>query len=274
MQANPPEKVTRRVAVILEVGGSSRNLLDIVLPLLGRDKAIEMQGVFLEEAELKHAADLPFVKELCRVTFSIREFNSNQFERVLALRMRTAQRALSVLAKRAGVAHSFRNVRGSAISLLVETANQSDITIFKPARMMAAAISHRPYKMPAMQPIVVAISDFESGGKALLAASHLASGDVKRLSVLLTPSVASDAAALERLFTVLLAAPPGRIQTISDYGVSSLIEAAQAEGAAMLVVSATPELMDPDTLQLLRQRVRCPICLVRQWGENGYLGSE
>jgi len=149
MQANPPEKVTRRVTVILEVGGSSRNLLDVVLPLLGPDKAVEMQGVFLEEAELKHAADLPFVKELCRVTFSIREFNSDQFERALALRMRTAQRALSVLAKRAGVAHSFRNVRGSAISLLVETANQSDITIFKPARMMAAAMSPRPYKMPA-----------------------------------------------------------------------------------------------------------------------------
>ena len=30
MQANPPEKVTRRVAVILEAGGSSRNLLDVV----------------------------------------------------------------------------------------------------------------------------------------------------------------------------------------------------------------------------------------------------
>ena len=110
MQANPPEKVTRRVAVILEAGGSSRNLLDVVLPLLGRDKAVEMQGVFLEEAELRHAADLPFVKELCRVTFSVREFNSDQFERALALRMRTAQRALSVLAKRAGVTHSFRNV--------------------------------------------------------------------------------------------------------------------------------------------------------------------
>jgi hypothetical protein len=268
MQANPPEKITRRVTVILEAGGSSRNLLDVVLPLLGGDKAIEMQGVFLEEAELKHAADLPFVKELCRVTFSIREFNSDQFERTLALRMRTAQRALSVLAKRAGVAHSFRNVRGSAISLLVETANQSDITIFKPARMMAAAMSPRPYKMPAMQPIVVAISNLESGGRALLAASHLASGDMQRVSVLLTPSVANDAAALERLFKTLLPAPPGRIRTIPDYDISSLIEAAQAEGAAMLVVSATPELMDPDTLQLLRQRVRCPICLVRQWGEN------
>jgi hypothetical protein len=274
MQANPPDKVTRRVTVILEAGGSSRDLLDIVLPLLGRDKAVEMQGVFLEEAELKHAADLPFVKELCRVTFSIREFNSDQFERALALRMRTAQRALSVLAKRAGVAHSFRNVRGSAINLLVETANQSDITIFKPARMMAAVMSPRPYKMPAMQPIVVAIRDLESGGRALLAASHLVSGDMHRVSVLLTPSFASNTSAVERLIQALRPARPGRIRTIPDYGVSSLIEAAQAEGAAMLVVSTTPELMDPDTLQLLRQRVRCPICLVRQWGENGYLGSE
>jgi len=268
MQANPPDKVTRRVAVILEAGGSSRNLLDVVLPLLGRDKAVEMQGVFLEEAELRHAADLPFVKELCRVTFSVREFNSDQFERVLALRMRTAQRALSVLAKRAGVAHSFRNVRGSAISLLVETANQSDITVFEPVRMIASAMSSRPYRNPALQRIAVAISDLESGGRALLAASHLANGEMHRVSVLLTPSVASDASALERLFKALQPARPRRIRTIPDYGVSSLIEAAQAEGAAMLVVSATPELMDPDTLQLLRQRARCPICLVRHWGEN------
>ena len=268
MQANPPDKVTRRVTVILEAGGSSRNLLDVVLPLLGKDKAVEMQGIFLEEAELKHAAKLPFVKELCRVTFNIREFNSDQFERALALRMRTAQRALSVLAKRAGVAHSFRNVRGSAIGLLVETAKQSDITVFEPVRMIASAMSSRPYKTPSMQRIAAAISDFESGGKALLAASHLASGDMSRVSVLLTPSAAGDASALERLFKALLPAPPGRIRTIPDYGVNSLIEAAQAEGAAMLVVSATPELMNPEILQLLRQRVRCPICLVRQWGEN------
>ena len=125
-----------------------------------------------------------------------------------------------------------------------------------------------------MQRIAVAINDLESGGRALLAASHLASGEMHRVSVLLTPSVASDATAVERFFKAFLPAPPGRIRTIPDYGVNSLIEAAQAEGAAILVVSATPELMDLDTLQLLRQRVRCPICLVRRWSENGNLGSE
>ena len=43
MQERPPEKVTRRVAVILGPGGSSRNLLDVVAPLLGKDRALEMQ---------------------------------------------------------------------------------------------------------------------------------------------------------------------------------------------------------------------------------------
>lgn len=269
MRANHPEIITHRVAVILGPGGSSRNLLEVVLPLLGRDKDIEMQGVFLEEAELKHAADLPFVKELCRVTFSVREFNSDQFKQVLALRMRTAQRALSVLAKRAGVAHSFRNVHDSAVSLLVETAGQSDITIFEPARSMAAAVASRPYKKPAMQRIVVAVSDLESGGRALLAASHLASGEMHRVSVLLTPSAASDASALNRFFHATVASRPGRVRTIPDDDVSTMIEFALAEGAAMLVLSATQELMDPETLQALRQQMRCPICLVRYWGENG-----
>lgn len=263
MQANAPEKVAHRVAVILGPGGSSRSLLDVVLPLLGRESAIEMQGVFLEEAELKHAADLPFVKELCRVTFSVREFNRSEFERVLALRMRTAQRALSVLAKHAGVAHTFRNVRGSAVSLLLEIADQSDITIFEPAPVIAAAMAPRSYKLPATQRIVVAISDLEFADRALLAASHLASGEMHRLSVLLTPAAARDATVLNRLFKEFLPSRPGRIRTISDSGVSTLIGSAQAEGAAMLVLNATRELMDPQNLRLLRQRARCPICLVK-----------
>jgi len=269
MQAKPPEKVTRRVAVILGPGGSSRNLLDVVRPLLGRDKAIEMQGVFIEEAELRHAADLPFVKELCRVTFSVREFNNDQFERVLALRMRTAQKALSLLARRAGIAHSFRNVRGSAVGLLVETAGQSDITIFEPARSMMSAMASRPYKPLATQRIVVAIRGLESGRRELLAASHLASGEMHRVSVLLTPSAARDPAALNRLFREILPSRPGRVRTIPDFGANTLIESVQAEGAAMLVLGATPELMEPETLRALRQRARCPICLVRYWGENG-----
>jgi hypothetical protein len=31
-------------------------------------------------------------------------------------------------------------------------------------------------------------------------------------------------------------------------------------------VAATEDILQPATLQALRERLRCPICLVRQWG--------
>jgi len=269
MTASPPDRATRRVAVVLGPGGSSRNLLDVILPLLGRDKAIEMQGVFLEEAELKHAAELPFVKELCRVTFSVREFNSEEFDRVLALRMRNAQRALSVLAKRAGVTHSFHNVRGSAIALLLETASQSDITVFEPARTMAAAMSGRPARAKTRPRIVVVVDNLETGERVLTAARHLASGDASRLTVLLTPTAVQDPVALERLFSDALSSRPGFSRTLPRLDPDSLIKAVLAEGASMLVIAATPEFLEPQALGLLRQRLRCPICLVRHWASYG-----
>lgn len=268
MKANHPDNATRRVAVILGPGGSSRGLLEVVLPLLGRDKTVEMQGVFLEEAELKHAAELPFVKELCRVTFSVREFNSDQFDKVLAMRMRTAQRALSVLAKRAGVSHSFRNVRGSAVTLVVETASQSDITVFEPVRSMAAAMTSRPYRARTVSRIVVAINDLETASGALLAASHLAGGDMNRLCVLLTSAAADDAEALEQLFRSTLPSRPAVLRTMPRFRVETLIEKVQSEGAAMLVLGATPEFLQPETLSTLRQRLRCPVCLVRRWRDR------
>jgi hypothetical protein len=33
----------------------------------------------------------------------------------------------------------------------------------------------------------------------------------------------------------------------------------------LFVIAATDELLEPATLQMLRERLRCPICLVRQW---------
>jgi hypothetical protein len=266
MAAKPPEKLPRRVAVILGTGGSGRKLLELVLPLLTRDREIEMQGVFLEEAEVQHAAELPFVKELCRVTFSVREFTSDQFERSLALRMRTAQRALAVLARRTGVVHSFRNVRGPAVRLLRETATVSDITVFEPARRLGATVSEPLRGQSRRSKVVVAISDLAGGRPALLAAGHLADGRPGRICVLVTGEASEDLRAVNRLCEETLAGHPGSLRRLAPAGdVASLIDAAHAEGAALFVIAATDELLEPATLQLLRERLRCPICLVRQW---------
>jgi hypothetical protein len=268
MQENPPEKVTRRVAVILGPGGSSRNLLDVVAPLLGKDRALEMQGVFIEEADLRHAAALPFVKELCRVTFSVREFNSEQFERVLALRMRTAQRALELLARRAGVAHSFRNIRGSADTLLRETVGQSDITIFEPAGALASSISSGPSARPQARRVVVHIKDEKTCGATLVAALQLAGGDPGRLSILLDPAVIKALPEIDQKMRSIFRTPPGRIRTLVDSGAGALTASARAENPGMIVLSADGESTSPEFLADLRKRLRCPVCLVRFWEDQ------
>ena len=267
MQATAAERTPRRIAVIIGAGGSGRSMLDLLPPLLLRGRGVEMQGIFLEEAEIQHAAELPFVQELCRVTFSVREFNSDQFERALALRMRSARRALALLARRAGVVHTFRNVRGSAIKLLLEAATSADILVFEPARRMSAPA-------PRMGPetrgrIAVAVSDVQSGRMALSAALHLAEQRADRLSVLLAPGLAENPAALTALFPSLRSRP-GRIVAIPGATLDDLVAAARVAGAGLLVIAATDEVMAPAGLHTLREKLRCPICLVRHWDQNNH----
>lgn len=267
MAANRPERAQRRIAVILGAGGSGRNLLDLLLPLLGRDRDIEMYGVFLEEAEVRHAAELPFVQELCRVTFSVREFTSEGFDRALALRMRTAEHALDLLARRVGVRHSFRNVRGQAISLLRETARSSDITLFEPVNRLALNMAPALRGRMPRRRLAVALSDLESGHSTLRAARHLAEGDARRIALLVTGPLAQQQPALWALCEEVLQARPARIRMLpNDAGVRELIEAAHGEGASLLVMTASDDLLESPNLQLLRERLRCPICLVRSWG--------
>lgn len=265
MQENPPDKVTRRITVILGPGGSSRNLLDVVAPLLGKDRALEMQGVFIEEAELRHAAALPFVKELCRVTFSVREFNNDQFERVLALRMRTAQRALEVLARRAGIVHTFRNVRGSGDRLLVETVGQSDITIFEPAATLMSSMQTASSTPARARKIAVHIKDETSAGAALVAALQLAGGEPRRLVLLLDPAVNQSLPGIDQELRTFLLSRPGHIRTLTGSQPGALTDSVRAENPGMLVLAVDAETSSLEFLADLRKQLRCPICLVRFW---------
>jgi nucleotide-binding universal stress UspA family protein len=201
----------------------------------------------------------------------VREFHSVQFERAVALQTRTARKAIAELAQHMGVPHTFRNVRGSTVSLLRETARSADITVFEPLRMLAAApISQHVQTRRSQQRIVVAIDDLATGADALIAAALLAEGEMHRISVLLAAAAPAEQEVLVRMVSKLLPAYSDRILLLSEPGIQSLIAAARAEGANMLVLGASEELLKPESLRSLRQQLRCPVCLVRRWdGSTG-----
>ena len=265
MQAKLPDTAPRRITVVLGIGGSGKPLLDILRPLLGKDTEIDLQGVFVEEDELQRAASLPFVKELCRLTLSVREFHSAQYERAVALRTRTARRTIAEFARIMGVPHTFRNVRGSTISLLQETAHSAGITVFEPLPMFTPSPIPPPVQTRrSRQRIVVAVDDRATAAEALIAATLLAEGEMHRISVLLPAVAAAEQDALERMIRDLLPAGPARVLLLSEPGIQCLIAAVRSEGAGMLVLGASEELLKSQSLRSLREQLRCPVCLVRR----------
>lgn len=247
----------RRVAVILGSRGSGRVLLDLLQPLLRRDHDIEVQGVFVEEAEVQYAAELPFVQELCRVTFNVREFTSAQFEKALALRMRTARQALDVLARRTGVRHSFRSVRGPALGLLRETADRSDITVFEPVWSVGAGLTgatRRPH-------VVAVITDAQTGDEVMHTAGMLAGGGQQCLSTVLFPLKRLESGEVNNLARTFMGARP--VQAVIDGDVGSLVSTVRGMGASLVVLPVTQELVDARVLRKLRDGLNCPVCLVR-----------
>jgi nucleotide-binding universal stress UspA family protein len=113
--------------------------------------------------------------------------------------------------------------------------------------------------------IVVAIDDLDTCADALIATTLLAEGEMRRISVLLTAAAPAELDALNRMISKLLPAGLAHILILSEPGIQNLIAAARAEGANMLVLGASDELLKPESLQSLRQQLRCPICLVRRW---------
>ncbi len=260
MPAKTPDTVTQQIAVILGTSGSGQPLLNILRQLLGKDTGTELHGVFIEDEELQRAAALPFVKELCRLTLSVREIHDTRFDRTIALRMRTARSAVEELARRMGVSHTFREAQGSTISLLRETVHSANITVFEPLRRLAEpTIRQSVHAERSPRRIVVVIDDVDTGDEALLIAALLAESEIHRISILLRAETPAELEAMDNMISDLLPAGPKRLLLLPDRGVQHLIAAVLAERADMLVLGASEELLKTESLGSLLKQLECPI---------------
>jgi len=266
MQNSAPEIVRRRITVILDVGGSGKPLLEMLPSLLGERGDIDLDTVIVEDEAQRRAAELPFVRELCRLTISEREFGIAELERANALREQKLKKALAEVTDRSGAVYSLRSVRG-AENLLKKLAAASNITMLEPFRgFRHGLVSWAIPSAGVRRHIVVAIDDWSSGTEALMVAALLAKGDAGRICVLLAGSAAI--AGGERMDTRqvsdALSAAPARINVLAEPGLQALISATLREHAAALVLGATEDLLRPESLAMLREQLRCPICLVRR----------
>lgn len=271
MLAKTPDTVTRQIAVVYGASGSGQAMLTVLQQLLRSDTPFELHGLFIEDVDLQRAAALPFTKELCRLTLSVRDIPSTGFDRTIALRLRSARHAIEELARHMGISHTFQNTQGSTVGLLQDMAHSADITIFEPLRKLPTPAVHR-FMSGRLMPrrIVVVIDDMVSGDEALLVASRLVQDHAERMTVLLRAENPGELQALEHMVHEFLPTKAARLLLMPDRKTQHLITTVLAERADMLVIGAREELLKSRSLGLLLQQLECPICLVRQIDSNNH----
>ena len=263
MQAKGAGISRRRITVFLDISGSNRLLLDMLPSLFDENGDVDIDAVLVEETAHRHAAELPFVRELCLLTTMERDFGPNDLERIIEVRKKRLRKILETAVRRPGVAYSIRSVRAAA-NLLPEAVSISDITIFVPVRRLRRQFMGLP-ESPARRRgrVVVVIGDWPGARDALLTGLRLAGGDQRRIAVL----VVGDATGAEEMdcaarITALLSAAPAGIQIVPGKDPKALIHATLLQKPDTLVLGASPEWLDSTKIRMFGEQLNCPVCVV------------
>jgi hypothetical protein len=250
---------TLRVTVVLGSSESSRPLLDALLPLV-RGRSAEVLGLFVEDDELLRLAALPFSQELCRLTLVARRLDPAEIERQFRLRARLARRALESALGVEHARYSFRSVRGRLAALLASEAGDMDVLILGPSHPPFGTLP-RAYRQPA--PVAVVCSSSAAGTRALGLAARLAEASQRPLAVLALPAADGERTEIGERIAALGSRLPTTLATLSGTDSAAIAATARRVGAQALVLEARPELVEDAGLSAFRDRLDCPVVIVR-----------
>ena len=255
----------QRITLLLGDGESTRSALEL-LTLLAEEQSAEVLGLFVEDSDLLRLAHMSFTRELCRLTYTERPLEAADIERQFRIQARSARLALETAAKQAGLAYSFRAIRGAVAVLLQEAAQEMDIMILAPARRsqrIPGPITLATIAYQSKRPVVVVFDDSDSSVRALLMAKRLAELGKREMIVLVTATAGEDSEALRNQAEEKLSPVAAHYRHLLTSDIESLLESSRNEKAGTLVLGLNDKLLEPGSLQRLNQQLECPALLVR-----------
>ncbi len=116
----------RRITVALDCSPHSRATLDAAAAIAGALHA-ELSGIFVEDINLIHMAELPFSEEILVNTAKSRQLDAAGVARQMKLQQKQALELLRQTAERFGIPHSFRTLRGRVSTEIISAALESDL---------------------------------------------------------------------------------------------------------------------------------------------------
>jgi len=265
MSSAARDRPSRRIAVVVDAGEQSLHVIGLAAVIAAALKA-ELEGVFVEDAELLRAVGLPFQREFRLTTRGEETVDAGRLERELRAVARRVQTSLAQSAERLGCRWSFRTWRGDLEGEILSAASSAEMFTLGPLGRFAPLLSRAAAAMPADRPLIVGVLCDGSAGalRALAAASELA-GQGGTLQVFLQSRDDAGSESLReqvckavgagferaRLVPMAVADPPGIVSTVV------------ASGGDVLVIDAGNPLLARNTLWQSLVALRCPMLVVR-----------
>ena len=166
----------KRIAIAFTDGDAEFHTLEAITKLAAKAQA-QMSGVFIEDSEMLRAAQLPFAREVCQITNTIRPADVSTIERHLKQHADTARSKIAELAKRSGTQWTFEVVRKNRASAVLELAKGTDLTYFATrSTLRQSAVSGRAgiERISQSYPIVLIVDRSDAGRRATQLARQLA----------------------------------------------------------------------------------------------------
>ena len=261
----PEQPAIRRILVAMDTLSDNMAVLEAAAVLAARLEA-ELTGLFVEDADLLRAADLPVSLEV--MLWTARERNPTETEMARALRALAARvrKDLERAAKRARVPWSFRVVRGPRIQVFMEAGAGSDLMFVGPARgsRVPRYARQQPFRKPGA--VCVLYSGSAAAQRALSTAMHLVDQDGVEVKVLLAGSEFDDIRSTQPWLVERLKDPRLAVRRLDLGGDddSALIDLLGKMAPGALIIPADNRLMgDPLLFHRLQTAVNCPIMVVR-----------
>lgn len=250
----------RRVAIVFRGGDADAATL-AAFKLFGTKSSAEVVGVFVEDVDVFRVAEIPYTREVYRLTSTARNLSTSDLEREVRVQAVRAESALRAIAEEAGVRWSFRTLRARLHSALREAAREVDWLVIGAAQTVVNALpdaTHRRREPASGAPIAVLFDGSENSLRAIRAGAELASTSGRKLAVLLAPRADEESEAI-KLARDALGSRPVTYRLVTDPTPEGIARAIRALAPALFVLG------DDEGGHLARAAPSgCPTLLVRR----------
>lgn len=274
----------KRILVALDASPHSLAALDAAVELAARFQA-ELAGLFVEDENLLRLANLPFAQEVGLFSATRRRVEIRELERQIRGLGRRARRVFIRTTERSQITRSFRVVRGSVLSEVLNAASEADMLVLGkagwsllqrerlgstvrgilPERFGMALILKE--KTCLGVPLAVVYDGSPAAERALDTADTMRQqpeDDNKLLIVLLLAEDEQKIQDLQRQSAKRLEerAAIAHYHALTSTNVIRLVDILQAEDCGMLILPAQGIALQSSVVEQLLEQIELPVLLV------------